>query len=227
MSRQQIKVAILDEHPLAVCGLRLALAEAGFDVVDAVTDASGLFDVLDEHECDVVVADYSMTRGASMDGWCFLSSLAMKHAGLPVLVYSRFDDPFLIGSLAQRGVAGIVSKSENLSQVFDAVRALARGRRFRSPMVEAALHRFHAEPELQRFGALTARQMEIAGFMLCGMSVMETSRLLGRGKSTISKRRIMAYQQLGFSRESDLYLFASHRKLWLNGMQAALDMRRA
>jgi two-component system, NarL family, captular synthesis response regulator RcsB len=220
VSDSRIKVAIVDDHPVALCGLSRAIEAAGFEVVGAVTNPADLLELLDRRPCDIVVTSYALRHGG-VDGWRFLSTVATKHPRLPMLVYSDIDDPFVIGSLVLRDVAGIVNKREDMELVSGAIRKLVQGRRFYSPLVESALARFYARPEMRRFGALTSWQMEVTGLMLCGLSVGETSRLLGRGKSTISKRRIMACRQLGFERESDLYRFVSSHGLSLGRALAA------
>ena len=220
MSDASIKVAIVD-RPLVVSGLGRAFEQSGFDIVGGVTNGADLIELLDQHTCDVVVSNYLAARRDALDGWRFLSSLTTLHSGLPVVVYSEIEDPFLMGSLAQRNVAGIVSKREEIQEVVDAVRAAARGRRYRSPIVEAALDRFSTEREMRRFGLLTPRQMEVIGLMLCGLSIVETSRLLRCGTSTISKRRIIACQQMGFPCEADLLRFVSNHGLSLDRADAA------
>jgi two-component system, NarL family, captular synthesis response regulator RcsB len=212
---KRISVAIVDDHPLVVCGLRGALERAGFDVAGAVGNPSELMALLEHAHCDVVVTDYSMPTGGALDGWRFLSSVSTEHPGLPILVYSEFDDPFLVGSLAQRGVPGIVSKCEEMHVVLHAVRALAAGKRYRSPVATSALAEFNAQPDFQRFASLTRWQMEVAGLMLCGMNVVETAEFFHLGKSTISARRVDVCKRLGFERQADLHRFAVDRGLSL------------
>ncbi|MDR5856422.1 response regulator transcription factor [Caballeronia sp. LZ062] len=221
MLKKRISVAIVDDHPLVVCGLRRALEEAGIRVIGAVRNPAELMTLLANDHCDVVVTDYSMPSGGALDGWRFLSSVSASYPHLPVLVYSEFDDPFLVGTLAQRDVAGIVSKREEMSVVVDAVSKLAMGQHYRSPVTVRALAQFNAEPDMRRFASLTKWQMEVTGLMLCGMGVVETARLFRLGKSTISARRVTACKQLGFSREAELHRFAANRGLSLDRSGAA------
>jgi two-component system capsular synthesis response regulator RcsB len=221
MLKKRISVAIVDDHPLVICGLRNALENAGIDVIGAVRHPSEIMALLERAHCDVIVTDYSMPTGGALDGWRFLSSVSARYPHLPILVYSEFDDPFLVGTLVQRDVAGIVSKREEISVVLTAVRELAMGKHYRSPVAERALAQFNAEPDLRRFASLTKWQMEVTGLMLCGVGVVETARLFRRGKSTISARRVQACKQLGFSREADLHRFAVDRGLSLDRSGAA------
>jgi two-component system capsular synthesis response regulator RcsB len=225
---EKTRVAIVDDHPLVLCGLRKALESAGFDVLGAVTSPAALLELLSVQPCDVVVTDYSMPGDdTTPDGWRFLASISSEYPDLRVLVHSEFDDPFLVGSLVQRGVAGIVSKRDEMNQVPAAVLSLARGDRYLSPIAHASLERFGALPQYRRFTALTRRQMEVTGLMLCGLTVCETARLLQRRVNTISAQRTEACRRLGFSGESEMYRFAVGHGLWLDRSMSGNELRPA
>lgn len=224
---RQIKVAIVDDHPLVLCGLRKTLEDAGFDVSGAVTSPSELIKMLGASECDVVLTDYSMPGDEGLDGWRFLASVSSEFPDVPLLVYSEFDDPFLVGSLVQRGVSGIVSKRDEMHEVLAAVRALADGERYLSMIARASLQEFSALPAYRRFTSLTRRQMEVTGLMLCGLSVCETARLLHRRVNTISAQRTEACRRLGFSGESEMYRFAVGHGLWLDRSASGNELRSA
>lgn len=215
-NREKLKVVIADDHPLVAFGLHKALDEAGCDVVGTTHDVSDLMDLLAHRECDILIADYSMPGRGSPDGWRFLSIVSREFPDLRILVYTEFHEPFLVGSLEQRGVAGIVSKSDEMSEVLTAVRELERGASYLSPTARAALYQYRSNPELQRFGMLTARQMEIAGLMLCGISGREIASLMQRRKSAISSQSIKVRSLLGFDRLSELHRFASNLGLKLD-----------
>lgn len=224
---RQIKVAIVDDHPLVLCGLRKTLEDAGFDVSGAVTSPSELIKMLGASECDVVLTDYSMPGDGGLDGWRFLASVSSEFPDVPLLVYSEFDDPFLVGSLVQRGVSGVVSKRDEMHEVLAAVRALADGERYLSMIARASLQEFSALPAYRRFTSLTRRQMEVTGLMLCGLSVCETARLLHRRVNTISAQRTEACRRLGFSGESEMYRFAVGHGLWLDRSASGNELRSA
>ncbi|MEM5436658.1 response regulator transcription factor [Paraburkholderia diazotrophica] len=215
-----IKVAIADDHPLVLYGLRKALENDGFIVTGEVSNSSQLMALLNDAACDVLITDYSMPDERALNGWRLLASVSTEYPQLPVLVYSEFEDPFLIGSLVTRGVAGIVSKREEMSEVVAAVRRVASGTRYFSPFIRAAREQFDALPQLRRFAGLTPRQMEVAGLMLCGLTVCETARLLHRRPNTISTQRTAACKRMGFSGESEMYRFAAGHGLWLDRSSA-------
>jgi two-component system, NarL family, captular synthesis response regulator RcsB len=220
---KRIRVAIVDDHPLVLCGLRKALEDARFDVPGAVSSPAELMDLLAASPCDLVLTDYSMPGDGGPDGWRFIASVSSEFPKLPMLVFSEFDDPFLVGSLVQRGVAGIVSKRDELSELLSAAIVLSRGGRYLSPLAQAALDRFNQRPEWRRFAALSRRQMEVTGLMLCGLTVCETATLLHRRMNTVSAQRTEACRRLGFSGESEMYRFAVGHGLWLDRTVSAFE----
>ncbi|WP_250474801.1 response regulator transcription factor [Caballeronia sp. GAFFF1] len=218
------KIAVVDDHPLVLCGLQKTLESADFDVLGAVTSPAQLLKLLSDEPCDVVITDYSMPGDRALDGWRFLASVSSQFPETRVLVYTEFDDPFLVGSLVQRGVAGIVSKRDEMQEVLAAARSLAQGERYLSPIARASLERFGELPQYKRFMALTRRQMEVTGLMLCGLTVCETARLLDRRVNTISAQRSEACRRLGFSGEWEMYRFAVGHGLWLDRSTAGNEL---
>lgn len=211
-----VKVAIVDDHPLVLCGLRKLLEDAGCQVIWVERGASKVIAMLDKSECDVLLVDYSMPGEQELDGWPLLASITTAFPRLPLLVYSESDDPFLIGSLVKRGISGVVTKREEMSEIASAVYYVALGRRYLSPLAERAVERFNAAPETKRFATLTQRQMEVTGLMLCGLSICEAARLLRLGTKTISLRRVEACRRLGFSGVSKMFNFATDHGLRLD-----------
>jgi two-component system, NarL family, captular synthesis response regulator RcsB len=219
----KVRVAIADDHPFVIFGVHKALRCDSIEVVGTAGNASELLALLDEYPCDVVLTDYSMPHAQSPDGWEFLAALSSSHPQLPFVVYSEFDDPFLIGSLVQRGSAGLVSKRDEVSELRSAIMQVAAGAQYLSPYARLALDAFWATPELRRFSDLTRRQMEIAGLMLCGLSVGETAKMLRRSPTTISMQRREACRRLGFDAECEVFRFAANHDLWLERPVAASE----
>ncbi len=100
----------------------------------------------------------------------------------------------------QRGIAGVVSKRDEMSEVLRGVQSLAGENRYVSTIAGTALRSFSTVLEFRRFTALTRRQLEVTGLMLCGLSVAESARLLHRRMNTVSAQRTEACRRPGFFR---------------------------
>jgi two-component system, NarL family, captular synthesis response regulator RcsB len=217
------RAVIADDHPLVLVGLQKAFAQAGIEVVGIANDASALMGLLSQTHCDVVVTDYSMPRGGVFDGRRLLASLSNEFPNLPVIVYSEFANPFLVGSLVQCGVRGLVSKRDEMSEMSKAVFALAKGERYRSSTMQRAFEEFYARPEFSRFAALSGPQMVVAGLMLCGLSTAEAARHLKRTSATAGAHWLDARKRLGFDGAFEMYRFTAEHSLWLD---VSVDGRR-
>ena len=124
MNSLAIRVALADDHPVIRLGVRSALDEApAIQCIGAVADSTELVALLERESCDVLVTDYAMPGGAFGDGLELLGYLAHHFPALRVVVMTGLDQPGLIHKLDASGAAGIVSKSDDLSQVQAAVMA--------------------------------------------------------------------------------------------------------
>lgn len=206
MNALAIRVALADDHPVIRLGVRSALDEApAIQCIGAVADSTELVALLEREPCDVVVTDYAMPGGAFGDGLELLGYLAQHFPALRVVVMTGLDQPGLIHKLDASDVAGIVSKSDDLSQVQAAVMAVYAHRRYHSPAVVELLRR----KEQRRVTALSPKEVEVVRLFLEGLSITEIAARLDRKKQTVSTQKVNAMRKLGIERDAELYSFAA------------------
>ncbi len=205
MNSLAIRVALADDHPVIRLGVRSALEEApAIQCIGAVADSSELVALLKREPCDVLVTDYAMPGGAFGDGLELLGYLMLHFPSLRIVVMTGLDQPGLIHRLDSSGVAGIVSKSDDLSQVQAAVMAAYAHRRFHSPAVTELLRR----REQRRVTVLSPKEVEVVRLFLEGLSITEIATRLDRKKQTVSTQKVNAMRKLGVERDAELYSFA-------------------
>jgi DNA-binding NarL/FixJ family response regulator len=120
-----LNLALLDDHPAVLAGLRRLIdPEPDLAVIAAARSADDLARRLDGGRVDVMVLDYDLTRG---DGLSLCRRLKDRSEPPRVIVYSAYASPAL--ALAARAAAadGVVDKSEPVSVLLAAIRAVARG----------------------------------------------------------------------------------------------------
>jgi two-component system chemotaxis response regulator CheY len=103
--------------------LRIALAGAGFQVVQAEDGVHGL-EVLDGNIPDVIITDINMPR---MDGYGFIEGVRAHpvHRAIPILVLSTESSPEKKMRARQAGATGWIVKPFNPEKLVDAVRRVA------------------------------------------------------------------------------------------------------
>jgi DNA-binding NarL/FixJ family response regulator len=158
MQQTAVSVLVVDDHPALRAGLKQLLdQEAGYRLLDAVSNEAELTIALQRHQPDVVIMDYALTRGDGLSA-CFRLKQRPKPPG--VVLYSAYvDDVFAVpATLAQADA--IVSKNDPVEVLLTAINAVAAGEsQVPSPdpeAIEAASSRLRAE-DLPILGMLFAR----------------------------------------------------------------------
>ena len=85
------------------------------------------------------VLDYNMPGGRYGDGLVLLSHLRRRYRELRLVLYTMVDNPALLLAIVKQGTSGVVSKSDSLTHLVDAVHAAHGGRQYYSPTIKDML----------------------------------------------------------------------------------------
>lgn len=100
--------------------LRIALADAGYNVVQAEDGVHGL-EVLETVTPDAIITDINMPR---MDGFGFIENVRVHemHRALPILVLTTESDDQKKDRARRAGATGWIVKPFNPAKLVDAIR---------------------------------------------------------------------------------------------------------
>ena len=103
--------------------LKLALAEAGFRVVQAIDGADGL-ERLEADGADVIITDINMPN---VDGLEFIERVRsnQRHRATPILVLTTESEPEMKERARKAGATGWIVKPFNPGKLVDAIRRVA------------------------------------------------------------------------------------------------------
>jgi len=194
---KSLRVLIIDDHPAVRQGLRLLLATEGIHVCAEASDGAEALDCLADHKPDVVLVDLSLN---DEDRFALLADL--KGRGLPPLVYSMREDGRRVARAFASGALGYVTKREVQGVLVEAIREVAKGRRFVSPRAAVAL------TEHFLFGQADAAHEALS------RQEVQVYRLLGEGETT---KQIAAALNIS-TRTVESYYARILAKLGLEGM---------
>jgi DNA-binding NarL/FixJ family response regulator len=168
---RELRVLVVDDHPAVRTGVMQLLEEQlDLHVVDAVESAEAAMSLAERERVDVAVVDYQL--GSRSGLWL---SRMLKRLDPPprVVMYSAYCDGPLSAACVVAEADALVSKGGVGNELCDAVRAVADGATWLSPVPPrlAEAMRRRLEPEDQAiFGMLLARidKTEVAATL--GMS---------------------------------------------------------
>ena len=191
-----INVIITDDHPVVSNGLRNMLIKQSQIQVNAVYDnASELISHMSEvPDSAVLVLDMQLPDG---NGYDLAQSILKSRSDINILVFSSTDTVYQIKKMLQAGCLGYLPKNADDETIVRAIEAVAQGKRFLSPSLEAALlDDMIRNKDKNKKTTLTKREKEVLALIVKEYTNQEIANALYLSLSTIEFHRTSLLQKL-------------------------------
>jgi two-component system capsular synthesis response regulator RcsB len=211
MNNVKIRVALADDHPAVLSGLKHDLHNVPtIEIIGTASDSGELVTLLNTNPCDVVVTDYAMPGGKYGDGLALLAYLRRTYPALRIVVFTMIENASLAREIAKIGAQAVLSKSFDTGHLISAVHAVYAGATYfrTSPRENDQLGNDFPAVAGSKASTLSRREMEVVRLFVSGLSVNEIAERLHRTKQTISAQKCRAMRKLGIARDADLFQFA-------------------
>jgi two-component system response regulator DesR len=190
--------------------------------IDATSDlrlvgTAGTFDdavaLIDAERIDVLVSDIQLAGAA--EGLRLLVLLddrpADTDARRPAVIFlSGFDHPSLIRAAFERGAAGYLVKTVEMSEILAAIRTVAAGG---TAFSAAAVRSVRSAPRRP-----SDREIQVIGLVSAGASNGEAASLLGLSEKTIESHLRRLFDRYGVLSRTELAVLAM-REGWVSDVQ--------
>ena len=209
-----IKVLLGDDHRIVREGLKQVLADDpeievraeathGQEVLDAVQALGGSAGL------DVVLLDIAMP---GRDGLDVLQSLRSLWPQLPVLMLSTYPERQYAVRCIKLGAAGYLNKSADPDVMIAAVRKVAAGGVFVTPITADALASAVGGASGKAGAeALSHREHQVFRLLILGRSVSEIGAQLQLAPNTVSTYRARILEKTGTRNDVELALYAERQ----------------
>jgi two-component system invasion response regulator UvrY len=206
------KVLIADDHPIVREGVRRVLQGAvEIEVVAEVGRADDVVPAVRKHAPDVLVLDISMP---GPDFLTVLADLAAAHPGLRTLILSAHPEEEFAVRAFRAGALGYLTKGYAPKDLIDAVRWVALGRRYVTPVLAERLALgLTGDAAVLPHEKLSDREFEVLRMLAVGRSLKEIAAQLGINPKTVSTFRSRVLQKLGAHTNADLVRYAMEHHL--------------
>jgi len=207
MTPSDVRILIVDDHPLVREGIRGALSVPGFVVVADVGSAEEAFGIARAERPDVIVMDITLPGVSGLEA---VEALRRERPGTRVLMLSVHDHPEYILESVRAGASGYLRKDSLPSALREAVLAVHAGRTaFQSGRSEA---RAADAPVLaaaaQRLALLTRRERDVLLGIASGKSNKEIAAGLELSVRTVESYRETLMTKVGIRTTAGLTRFA-------------------
>lgn len=206
-------IVLADDHRIVRQGLRVLLsAETDFQVIGEADDGREALELVKRLNPDVLVLDLMMP---GLNGLEVARQLNKGASRVGVVVLSMHDDEGFVLEALANGVSAYVLKDSNSSDLVQAVREVAVGRRYLSPpLSDRAIETYQQLAKIgtmDRHETLTTREREVLQLSAEGYTNSEIATRLGISTRTAETHRSRLVHKLGLHTQADLIRYALRR----------------
>lgn len=207
-----IRVLIADDHEVVRQGIKTILSETSdLRVVAEAGDGMEVLEKIQELEVDVVLLDFDMPKKSGLDTLIELKALRPQ---LPVLMLSIFPEDHYGLRFLKAGASGYLGKASVSSQLVEAVRKVAQGGKFISPVLtEKLVSELNHDTEGPLYEKLTDREFQVFHCIASGKRLKAIAEELHLSINTISTYRSRILEKMEMENNSDLIRYAINNSL--------------
>jgi DNA-binding NarL/FixJ family response regulator len=217
MPAAPITIALLDDHPVVLNGLRAALHAGMLCVMGQFGRIEDLFKALDAYETahrkpvDIAIIDYNLGPDA-VDGISLIQRMRRRHPGTKLIVMTAMEQDGIKTLALTAGAHGFIGKSVSMEAVPAHVLTVMRNRQVVDPPLRQSSTSY-AQPAHATVGlkALSGREVEVFRCLVEGMTTGQIARKFVRAPSTISTQVGSLFQKLGVASINE---FLSQKAVW-------------
>ncbi len=205
-----ITIVLAEDHHIVREGVRVLLQnQPDFSVISEAADGLTAVQAVEEHKPDILLVDLMMPGLGGLEVTRKVSKLSPD---TKVIVLSMYrNEPYVIEAL-RNGARGYVLKESSVSDLVEAIRAVATGHRYLSPTlsdraIDAYLEKARGMP-LDDYDTLSTREREVLQLVAEGCSNAEVAAHLLISTRTAEAHRANMMRKLRLQTHTDLIKYA-------------------
>ncbi len=190
-----ISVAILDDHPLILSGMKSVLdTESDIEVIGTYTSSSMLFISFKEQLPDVLLLDLNLKNET---GDQILQFILQDYPTIKVIMLTNIDTHHIVKNLLQLGAKGYLLKTTSLDKLAKSIRQVAQNdiviaEEIKENMIKA---NFFSDKS-QQLHKFSQREIEILQLIANEQTTQEIAQTLKLSNRTIDNYRLGLMQKL-------------------------------
>ncbi|MCC6539001.1 MAG: response regulator transcription factor [Bryobacterales bacterium] len=212
----RIRILVADDHGVMRKGLRLQLEQdPDLEVVGEAADGRLAVQMATELKPDVAIMDIGMPNLNGIEATAQIQKASPSTAVIVLSMHS--DEEYLLRALSA-GARGYLLKESAEADLERAVKAVAQGKSFFSPSIQAALMEDYVR-QLQLKGLkdsydlLTDREKEVLQLLAEGKANKEVATALNCSVNTVATHRMHLMQKLALHSSADIVLYAMRKRI--------------
>lgn len=212
-SLEQVKVLLVEDHPIFRKGLREIINnEPGFVVIDECSTAREAIEIVKKQKPKLAIVDISLQDS---NGIALIKEIRRENPETLILVLSMHDEQIYAERSLRAGARGYVMKHQSPEVVIDAIHRIMDGKIFVSDDVATKIFMNFIEgitPQHSPHDLLTDRELEVFELIGKGFGTRQIAERLGVSVKTVENHRAHIKEKLNFTSTIELI---QHATLWV------------
>jgi two-component system, NarL family, invasion response regulator UvrY len=212
LTKKKIKVIIVDDHAILRAGINQILS--GTDDIEVIAEAQNGTEAIKlarQLNADVMLLDISMPDRSGMDVLKYVKS---ENSHIAVLMLSmHMEEQYAVRAL-KSGAAGYLCKQSASSDLLNAIRTVAKGKKFITPEVaEILADQVGMDKPQSPHETLSDREFQTMVMISSGLSVGEIADQLSLSVKTVSMYRARLLEKMHLRHNAELTHYAIKNNL--------------
>ena len=204
-----VRVVLVDDHPLVLDGLRLALELGGMEVVGTAGTMTEAVDAARRLKPDVMVMDIQLPDGTGIAATRAVLDVAPTTG---VLMLTMLDAPDTLHAAIQAGARGYVVKGATRDQIVRAVAAVASGEAIFGASIASHVLARAARAAPTREVPLTEREQVVLELVGEGLTNVAIGERLGISAKTVANHVSVLLTKLQVTDRAQAALIAARNR---------------
>lgn len=209
---RDLRVLLVDDHPVVRAGLRALLAGSGESwTVDEAGSGLEALDRLRELTFGVAVVDLSMP---GMSGLELIHRIRQEHPAVALLVLSMHAEDQYALRAYEAGASGYLNKDAAGSELVGALRKVAGGGTYvTTSLAERVVRLLNGSVQVPRHAHLSERELQVLKHIVRGHRLTEIAATLHLSVKTISTHKARILDKLHLSTTASLIRYGMENGL--------------
>ncbi|MFD2966024.1 response regulator transcription factor [Sphingobacterium bambusae] len=180
------KIAITDDHPLLLEGLKNILSKEDYlEVVGGYADAASMMSGLQQHPAEILLLDINLPDANSME---LLEQLLLLFPEMPIIMLSVHNEYAVINGVMQEGASGYIQKNASAEEIIAGIEQVLEGKKFLCAQSRKVIEQKDLDG-LKRVPKLTRREKEILAEAATGLTTIQIAEKLFISPHTVESHR--------------------------------------
>ncbi|WP_010249891.1 response regulator transcription factor [Myroides injenensis] len=181
-----IKIAITDDHPLLLEGLKNILNfKENIEVVGCYASTEALQDALKNTPIDILLLDINLEETNSLE---YIKPLKKKYPNLQIIMLSVHNEYAVINSALQEGASGYIQKNASVEEIILGINEVFNNNTFICSQTKAILNK-KTKDSLNTIPKLTRREKEVLVEAAYGLTTQQIADKLFISTHTVDSHR--------------------------------------